>query len=205
MIYLFSHTPHEDAKHVKSIYIEFLRPTLTCKDFDALIFTSKNAVIAFDKLGIDWVETPSFTIGEATASEVIKHGGNVKFISKKSHGDEFAREIKPFLEGKKILFPRAKKVVSNIKERLKPLHVNELIVYETKCITCKDMEKPPLKSTLIFTSPSSVECFLKCFLLDKSYKIVCIGKKTAQALPEGFTCKIPQTQSIDKCMELAKE
>lgn len=203
MIYLISNTPKKGVKHIKIIGISFLRPKLTCKGYDAIIFTSKNAVKALNKLDFSWQKIPSFAIGKATANEIKKYGGKVEFISQNSYGDDFANEIKPLLKNKKILFPRAKKVVSNIKELLHPLHVKELIVYKTKCLTCKDIKKPPPKSTLIFTSPSSIKCFLKCFKWDKTYTPICIGKKTANALPKDITCKIPQIQSIDECVKLA--
>lgn len=203
MIYLFSHTSHKGVKSVKSIEINFLRPKLMDENFNALIFTSKNSVIALDKLDINWKKIPSFVIGKATANEVLKLGGEVEFISQKSYGDEFANEIKDLLKDRKILFPRAKNVVSDIKNILTPLKIKELIVYETKCIVCKNLEKPPISSTLIFASPSSVKCFLKCFKLSTNYKIICIGKKTALALPEGLEYKIPKTQSIDECVKLA--
>ncbi len=210
MIYLFSHTPKKGVKHVEILHVNFLRPHIKDESFNALIFTSKNAVLAFDNLDVKNLHVkakniPVFCIGEATAKKAKELGFRVEFTCNNSYGDEFAQQIKPLLEGKKILFPRAKEVISNIKEILSPLDVREIIVYETTCKKCESIEKPPLYSTLIFTSPSSVKCFLKCFDLHVSYKIICIGKKTALALPKGFTCKIPSKQDIDTCIEMAKE
>lgn len=205
MIYLLSHTQKKGVKHIKIIDINFLHPNMGHEDFDALIFTSKNAVKALNELDFPWQNIPAFTIGEATTNEVLNLHGKVKYTSKTSHGDEFAKEIKPLLHNKKILFPRAKKTVSNIKEILSSSHVKEVIVYETLCKTCQTIEKPPSNSTLIFTSPSTIKCFLRCFTWDKSYKVICIGKKTANYLPKSTPYKIPQTQSIDECIELAKQ
>ncbi len=206
MIYLFSNTPKKGVKHVKILHIKFLRPKnfFTCKDYDAIIFTSKNAVLALEYLGASWKNLPSFCIGEATAKKVKELNGKVEFTCKNSYGDDFAKEIKPLLKDKKVLFPRAEEVVSNVKEILYPLHVKELIVYETICNECKNIEKPPLNSTLIFTSPSSVKCFLKCFNLHVDYNIICIGKKTASCIPKEFTCKIPLVQNIGECIKMAK-
>lgn len=205
MIYLFSNTPKKGVKHIKIIDIEFLRPELTCSDYNAIIFTSKNSVKAMNKLDFSWQQIPAFTIGKSTANEVKKHGGVVEFTSQKSYGDEFANRIKPLLQKRKILFPRAKVVVSNIKKLLSPLHVDELIVYETKCLTCNSIEKPPKNSILIFTSPSTIECFLECFSWDESYKSVCIGNKTSLALPKNATCRVSKKQSINECIKLAQE
>lgn len=202
MIYLFSHTPKKGVKHIKIIDIDFLRPE-KFDDFDTIIFTSKNGVKALDLLCIEWKKIPCYVIGSPTAQEVIKYGGRVEYVGKNSHADEFAKEIKPLLMDKKILFPRAKKVVTNIKKILSPINLQEVIVYGTKCSE-KEFEKPPFKSTLIFTSPSCVECFLKKFDMDESYKIICIGKKTALALPENIPYKMPPIQTIDSCIKLAK-
>ncbi len=204
-IYLYSNTPKKGVKHVKILHVNFLRPDFVFKGFGAIIFTSKNAVKALEKMKLDWKNIPSFCIGSATAQVVKNYGGRVEYICENSYGDKFAHEIKPLLDGKKILFPRAKEVVSNIKEILKPLQVEEIIVYETLCSLCKNFQKPPPKSILIFTSPSAIKCFLKCFCLDKSYKIICIGKKTANSLPDGFECEISSTQSIDECIKMAND
>ncbi len=204
MIYLFSHTPKQGVKHVQILHVEFLRPHIKDESFNALIFTSKNSVIAFDNLHVKAKNVPVFCIGEATAKKAKELGYRVEFTCNNSYGDEFAQQIKPFLKGKKILFPRAKEVVSNIKEILSPLDVREIIVYETTCKKCENTEKPPLHSTLIFTSPSTIKCFLKHFDLHVSYDIICIGEKTASALPKGFTCKIPPKQDIDMCIDMAK-
>lgn len=200
MIYLFSNTPKKGVKHIKIIDINFLHP-LKFPDFNAIVFTSKNAVKALSSLHVEWKNTPCYAIGKPTAEEVLKHGGVVQYIGKNSHAQEFAKEIKPLLKEKEILFPRAKKVVTNLKKLLHPLHLHEVVVYETKC--SEEFIKPPHRSTLIFTSPSCIKCFLEKFEIDKSYKIICIGKKTASSLPENISYKIPQIQSIDECIKLA--
>ncbi len=204
MIYLYSHTPKKGVKHVQILGIKFLRPRIKTQNPDALIFTSKNAVIALDKLDFAWKDIPCFVIGEATAREVEKRGGYVEFISKTSHGDEFADEIKEFLKNKRVLFPRAKEVLSNIKEKLCKVELEELILYENLCNELESPQKPAPKSTLIFASPSSIKCFLKYFELDKTYRIICIGKKTKEALPPNVSCEMPKKQSLDACIKLAR-
>ena len=58
-------------------------------------------------------------------------------------------------------------------------------------------------ATLIFTSPSSIECFLKTHTISPDAKIVVIGKTTAKALPKDIKYQISKKKSIDSCMELA--
>ncbi len=58
-------------------------------------------------------------------------------------------------------------------------------------------------ATLIFTSPSSIDCFLKNHTICSDAKVVVIGKTTAKSLPDGVEYKISQKTSIDSCMEMA--
>lgn len=208
MIYLISHTSFEGVKHIKPLHVKFL----TCKGFDlkkidALVFTSKNGVIALDKLNSKWKKLPSFVIGKPTAKTVIKLGGKVSFVSKIGYGDEFAKEIAPFLKGKKVLFSRAKEVVSDVSGILRKngVKVREVISYRSVCKKCKHLEKPIQNSTLIFSSPSSLCCFLECFDWDESWRAVCIGKKTAMQLPKNIPWIMPKKRTIKACVKLAKK
>lgn len=207
MIYLFGATKFRD-ENVIFIPIIDIKP-LVCenfstKGFDAIIFTSKNAVKITNKLCKSWTKLPTFCIGEATSSEVLKLGGRVEFVCKNSYGDEFANEIVPLLKNKSILFPHAKEVVSDIYNILisKGLHVSEFIVYESTCKhpNIKDIEP---NSIVIFTSPSSVKCFLKHFKFNNCKKVICIGKKTAKALPSDIAYQLPDQQNLHECVKLA--
>ena len=58
---------------------------------------------------------------------------------------------------------------------------------------------------IIFSSPSSVECFFKNYTWDESYKAVVIGKTTAKYLPSNVEYIISKETSIDVCIKLAKK
>lgn len=89
-------------------------------------------------------------------------GANIAFIGFSGHGNDFAYELIPYLKDKKTLYVRALKTVSNLANILKEngINIDEVIAYKT---SCNKQEKKALdkNSTIIFTSPSSVECFLE--------------------------------------------
>lgn len=207
-IYLLNDEKYEGVKNFNTFLINFLHVKIDCSCFDAVIFTSKNAVLALEKIDKNWKNLQIYSIGKGTSKTVNELGGRVFYEAKSSYGDEFAKEIAPFLKEKKVLFPRAKSVVSDVFGILDFLHVkiSEYIVYET---TCKDLSKttknPTCKDILIFTSPSSVKCFLKYRELDSENIIIAIGKKTADTISKNFKVYIPKEQTIDSCIEFAKK
>ncbi len=208
MIYLYSQTPyfHENIIHESLSEIRFLKfkkPNFS--KYQAIIFSSKNGVKSVAKFFHEWRNLEIFAIGEATKSEILKLGFTKVFVSQSAYGDEFAKQISHLLQNKKTLVIRAKKVISNIDEILqqKGAKVKSIKTYKNSCKKLKNFTKPHKNSTLIFTAPSIVKCFLKKFKLKKSYKIICIGKKTALSLPKNRNFQIPNQQSIEECVKLA--
>lgn len=196
---------YEEVNNLPLIEINFLDVQIDLSKYEALIFSSKNALKALAKTNTSWQELPSYCIGEGTAKEVKKLGGKVEYVAKKSYGDEFAQEIGELLEGKRVLFLRAKKVLSHLEEILISLHVklDSQIVYETVCKNVTQ-EAPKKGAIVIFTSPSTIECFFKHFSWDSSYKAVCIGNVTAKFLPSSIKAYISEQQSIQECIKLAR-
>lgn len=204
-IYLLSNSSYEGVNNFPVIQIHFYKPKLDLSFYEALIFSSKNAVKALDALHLSWQKLPAYCIGVGTAKEVQKCGGKVEFIATNSYGNSFAKEIGQSLSNKKVLFLRAKTVLSDIEEILKSLHVKleSQIMYETKCKKSNE-NKPCKNAVIIFTSPSTVECFFENFAWDESYKAVCIGEVTAKYLPSSIKPYISEKQSISECICLAK-
>ena len=58
------------------------------------------------------------------------------------------------------------------------------------------------KSTLIFTSPSSVKCFLKHNTIPQFAKVIVIGETTARSLPQGVKYLIAPEKTIESCIRL---
>ncbi|MBN2963635.1 uroporphyrinogen-III synthase [Sulfurospirillum sp. T05] len=207
MIYLLGTTSHPGVKHLGVIRVRFLPLSFSCDSFDAVIFTSKNAIAALEASKISWHHLPVYVIGEGTKRAAKATGARVIHVAKEAYGDAFAKEIAPHLRAKNILFPRAKEVVSDVAGVLKSagVYVWEMVAYETVCVPCQSLELPAELSVFIFTSPSSVCCFLNCFEWKPSWQAVSIGIKTANAFPETIFSHIAPSQTVEACVSLAQE
>jgi uroporphyrinogen-III synthase len=205
-IYLLNSDKFENIQNLPVIKINFFKQEIDFDLYDALIFTSKNAVRAIDKIDKSWVEKEIYSIGQGTSKEIKRYNVNPIYTAKNSYGNLFADEIKVKLQGKKVLFPRAKVVTSRLNTILRDcgIDLNEEILYETTCNKIKKNKKPEKNSIIIFTSPSTVNCFLKNFNWDKSYVAISIGKVTSKAIPVYIKNYIAQKQNILSCIDLAK-
>lgn len=204
-IYLLSNQKYEGVENLEVFKIDYISSKIDLNKYDALIFTSKNAIYSLDSFNKTWKTIPSFAIAPKTAQIIEKEGGNLAFTGITSHGNDFANELIPLLINKKVLYIKAQKTVSNLVEILKEnrIDIDELITYKTSCNnTNKSLEKD---SVFIFTSPSSVECFFKQYKWDNSYKAIAIGKTTSKYIPLDINCNISEVTSIDECIKLAKK
>ena len=206
MIYILSDKKVENTENLTVIEIKFLKKEIKLKDFDVIIFTSQNGVLALNKLNRDWINIASLAIGKATATKIKNLGGNLVYTSNTSHGDLFANEIISLLKDKKVLYIRAKKVASNLISILKEAKISIIdeILYETKCKECSKLKKPEKNSYVIFSSPSTIDCFFKYFEWDYSYKAVAIGKTTAKYIPNNIKFLVSPTQTLKGCVEFIR-
>ena len=204
-IYLLSDKVYEGAKNLPTIMIAFLEKKVVLEGVEALVFTSKNAVLAIERLDTRWKTFPCYAIGVGTAKMIESLGGEVVYQAKSSYGDDFAQEIKSALAAKVVLFLRAKEVTSALNTILKEAGVllRETIVYETRCEACAALNKPEKNAIMIFSSPSTIECFFRCFDWDESYQAVVIGEKTASFMPQGIAFDMAAKPSITSCIEVA--
>jgi len=147
----------EGINYIGVFDIKIIKSKININNYDALIFTSKNAIISLDTFNTDYKKIPSYVIAPKTAEVLKQYEGNIIYIGQSSNGDDFANEISQKLIGKKVLYIRAKKVVSNLKNILKNKNIecNELIVYETTCKK-QNIINPNKNAKIIFTSPSSM-------------------------------------------------
>ena len=204
-IYLLNNQIYSEVENIEVFQIEYIKSKIDLLKYDALIFTSKNAVYSLDSFNKDWKKIPSFVIAPKTASIIEKLGGKIAFTGITSHGNEFAQELIELLKNKKVLYIKASKTVSNLVEILKKNEVllDELVAYQTTCKKSNVLLED--NSIFIFTSPSSVECFFKQYIWKDSYKAIVIGKTTANYLPKNVDCTISSQTSIDECINLAKQ
>ena len=203
MIYTLSSKKIENTENLTLIEINFFKKELNLKNFDAIIFTSQNGVLALNNLNREWVKTPSLAIGKATTKKIDNLGGNLIYTSKNSHGDSFAKDIVELLKDKRVLYIRAKRVASNLIDILKRANIELIdeILYETKCKECDKLIKPKENSYIIFSSPSTVECFFNCFDWSSSYKAIAIGKTTAKHIPKDINFLVSPIQTLNGCVE----
>lgn len=204
-IYLLNNQKYSNVENLEVFQIKHIKSEINVLNYDALVFTSKNAVYSLDSFNKDWKKIPSYVIAPKTAEVIKSLGGNIAFIGITSHGNEFAQELINELKDKKVLYIKALKTVSNLVGILKDNKINldELVAYETFCKeTNIDLEDD---SIFIFTSPSSVECFFKQYSWKDSYKAVVIGKTTADYLPKDVDFIMSSETSVDECVNLAKQ
>lgn len=204
-IYLLNNQKYSNVENLEVFQIKHIKSEINVLNYDALVFTSKNAVYSLDSFNKDWKKIPSYVIAPKTAEVIESLGGKIAFIGITSHGNEFAQELINELKDKKVLYIKALKTVSNLVGILKDNKINldELVAYETFCKeTNIDLEDD---SIFIFTSPSSVECFFKQYSWKDSYKAVVIGKTTADYLPKDVDFIMSSETSVDECVNLAKQ
>lgn len=204
-IYLLNNQKFQDVENLEVFDIKHIKSNVNLQDYEALIFTSKNAIYSLDSFNQNWKKIPSYAIAPKTADIIKQLGGNLVFTGITSHGNDFAEELITLLKDKKVLYIKALKTVSNLPEILKENKVllDELVAYETSCKKIDvELEKD---SIFIFTSPSSVECFFKQYSWDDSYKAVVIGKTTAKYLPKNIKYEISSQTSVEECVNLAKQ
>ncbi|MDD5156892.1 uroporphyrinogen-III synthase [Sulfurimonas sp.] len=206
-IYVLNDKKVKWAKNLPIIKIESINTAFDISSYDALIFTSKSAVYSLNSHNQEWKSKPLYVIAPQTAKVASNLGGKIKFVSKEKHGDEFADELIPLLKNKKVLYIRGSKVVSNLVETLNENGVicDDVIVYQTVCVNFKKRIKLPKKSVIIFSSPSTIECFLKNATWDESYKAVSIGHTTKKYFPPYITPVVADTPSLDSCVKKAIE
>ena len=204
-IYLLSNQKYPNVENLEVFQIEYIKSNIDLSIYDALIFTSKNAIYSLDSFNKDWKKIDSFAIASKTANIIKEMGGKVIFTGITSHGDEFAQELITLLKNKKVLYIKALKTVSNLVEILKEndVLIDELVTYQTSYkksnISLED------NSVFIFTSPSSVECFFSQYKWKDNYKAIVIGKTTAKYLPKEVNYTISSETSIDECINLARQ
>ncbi len=206
-IFVLSQKRYEGVKNLPVIVFDYYDKEVDIRPYDALIFTSKNGVFALDQINGCWKSKDIYSIGTGTSQAVRELGGRIVYEAKSSYGDHFAREIRKRLYGKKVLFLRPKVVTSSLNTILLDAGVmlDEEIIYETRCNDCHNLTSPPEGSVIIFSSPSTITCFFRCFDWDESYKAVVIGEKTASFMPQDIPFVLSEKQTIPACVETAKK
>jgi len=205
-IYLLSPTSRAGTIPMPMIRFSTIAESLELERCDTLMFTSKQAVVTAERIDARWKEYPCIAIGAATKKQIEDLGGEVIYHPKSYYGEVLSQDIVTHFSWKKILYLRPKEVSFNSKAFLKKagIDLQEQIIYETGCVTYEGNEKPVENAIIIFTSPSTIHCFLKNFDWDESYTAVVIGNATKVHLPPDTRYVVAEEPLIASCIEKAK-
>jgi len=205
-IYLLSPTPREDTISLPMIDFSITAEKIDFSFCDTLMFTSKQAVVSADTIDRSWKHYPCIAIGPATKKQIEALGGEVIYFPKEFYGESLSTDIASFFRDKKLLYLRPKEVSFDAKSFLETegIDLQEQIIYETSCIEYTTLEKPSENAIIIFTSPSTIHCFLKNFDWHDSYTAIVIGKATKVHLPENANFLVADEPLIASCIEKAQ-
>ena len=206
-IYLFSISSHPNAVSVNSLAITFLKPQIDFSKYDYLIITSKQTSESLKQYEtLEYIEKEALCVSVQSAKSYENLGGRVLDIGG-GYGDNLVNKIKEFPKETRWLYLRAKIVASDFALICQKdgYDVDEEIVYESDCsqeILNVEVEDDAI---LIFTSPSSLNCFLKTHEISKKSKVIVIGKTTAKAVPKNTEYVLSHETTIESCMEIASK
>lgn len=206
-IYLFSlsNVVNDDIIHINSLHVKPVKTEIDFNGYDYLIITSKQAVATLEELHPTWKTKSVLAVFGATAKSVIDAGGNLLEIGS-GYGDDLKDIICSYPKTIRWLYVRAKEVASGFVSKCVEdgFSIDEKIIYETSCsneildVAISD------DATLVFTSPSSVKCFLKTHDIAASNRVVVIGQTTARSLPLHVNYLVADEPSIMSCIKKAK-
>ena len=205
-IYLFSLTSHKGATHVNSLHVSYFTPHIDFKNYDYLIITSKQVVEALKFYDAGWKDLAVLAVAKPTA-EAVKCAGAKILEYGSGYGDNLRSIISSYPKNMRWLYLRAKEVASDFVLTCKKdgYDIDEVILYETSCSDALLHVSVEDDATLIFTSPSSIECFLKNHEFKNSHKIIVIGTTTAKALPLHVSYKVADEPTLESCIQKANE
>ncbi|MCF6340977.1 MAG: uroporphyrinogen-III synthase [Sulfurimonas sp.] len=204
-IYLFATSKSPHATSVKSLEVRFLKPDIDFSQYDYLIVTSKQTVKAFEQYDKkDFIDIPALCVSVKTATAYENFGGKILAIGD-GYGDNLVKNIEEFEKDTKWLYLRAEVIASDFVQRSQKngYDIDEEILYVSECSQELLELRVDDDSTLIFTSPSAIECFLRNNQIHSNSKVIVIGKTTALNLPDWVQFHVAQKTSIDSCIELA--
>ncbi len=205
-VYLLSPTPKEGTRSLPMIRFRTVAETLNLYTCDTLMFTSKQAVITADSIDTRWKQYPCIAIGGATKKQIEALGGKVIYHPESYYGEALSQDIVRFFSDRHILYLRPREVSFDSRAFLEKagIRLEEQIIYETGCISYGKEKMPEREAIIIFTSPSTIHCFLENFAWDRSYTAVVIGKATLAHLPHEADYAVADEPLISSCIAKAK-
>ena len=204
-IYLFSISSHPDAISINSLEIKFLKPDINFSDYDYMIITSKQAVNALTQYETSkFLDKKALCISEQSALSYKKINGKILTVGA-GYGDDLINILQKYPKNTKWLYLRAKKIASNFTTicNKNGYNIAEKIVYESDCSSDILKSSATKGAILIFTSPSSVKCYMKNNTISQFDTIIVIGHSTAKVLPKNVNYHVANETNIQNCIDLA--
>jgi len=205
-IYLTSPKRMEGTIPLPMIRFRLVADRIDYQGCDTLVFTSKQAVVSAEAIDPEWKKYPAVAIGPATAKQIEALGGTVLYQPADFYGSELAGDLVRLFRDRKLLYLRPRKVSFDSREHLAAagIELKEQILYETDCHRYDKTEKPPPHAIIVFTSPSTIHCFLENFSWEETYTAVVIGRATLEHLPKSCDYRIAEEPTIAACLDAAK-
>jgi uroporphyrinogen-III synthase len=190
--------------HIPILSIKFLQPLIDFSLYNGLIITSKEAAKALSDYSIAWEALDIVCVGEATAHEIRLLGG-VNVTVAAGYGNSIIDVLDK--SKRKWLYLRPRSIASSWPQHARDMgnKIDEVVIYETTCNESMEAVEIACDGILIFTSPSSIECFLKRYSFASTYDIVTIGTTTQKALPLGIPSILSEKTTIESCIEMAQK
>jgi hydroxymethylbilane synthase len=153
------------------------------RHLDWIFFSSKNAVEYFFALNPVLPKKVKFGVmGSGSEDTMRRKGFFVDYTGAGIDTTEVAIEFAKLADGKTVLFPAAENSMRSIQKALPAdTKIIDLPVYET---ISEENPEATAAEILIFTSPSNVDAYFSCNLLDPGQKVIAIGKSTGKKLGE---------------------
>ena len=165
-----------NTEELKKILKGFLQQNITA------VFTSKNAVLAFDQIVNAEVPWNIYCIGQSTKKAVSKVFGEENISGTADSAADLSTIILMDKEIKKVIFfcgmQRREELPHNLKAE--GIEVEEIVVYETLETPQKLSRK--MYDGILFFSPSAVNSFFSLNKINEQTQIFAIGKTTADAI-----------------------
>jgi len=205
-IYLISQTSYPGVLHIPILKICFFTPVIDFTPYLGLIFTSKQAVKSLEHYPDSWKKLPCICVSKATET-AAREAGACDIRAAEGYGKSIPDLLVSEQKSGKWLYLRPKVIASEWVEtaREKGVAIDEVIMYETVCNREEPFPSIEMNGVLIFTSPSSIECFMHRYSFLPGHKVVVIGKTTQEALPVGIDSSLSDFTSIASCMKMARE
>lgn len=191
-------------------FIKYFDFNIAWEPYDALILSSKNAILAMEKNSILIpANIRVYCLSKELACMAEKLGANKLFYPTKAYASSLLEDFD--FKAQSLLYLRAKKISSSLDLALKngSKAFKEIIAYENVSFKKEEIKgfdeidgkyKLAKNSCVIFLAASAAKTF-KSYFHTKDLRLIAIGKSCAKELEY---CEIAKTPSFKECLKLAK-